>query len=96
MTRGMVGIDPLSEHFTVKAFESLVQRHPQHTAKAFLADHDVLTPIPEKHIDRILASAQLAPEATVGQLSDPELHRLHRVIRDVLGHLLEGHHGYRS
>lgn len=96
MTRGMVGIDPLSDHFTVAACASLVRRHADLEARAFLLDHDVFTSIDRVRADHILTLAQLDPDRKVGTLSDPELHRLHRVIRDVLGHELEGHHGYDS
>jgi formamidopyrimidine-DNA glycosylase len=96
MTRGIAALNPLGEHFTFAAFASLVLRHPDMGVKEFLLDHDVLTPIGEPVVDRIVAAAQLDPVAPIGQLSDPELHRLHREIRDVLGHELEGHHGYGS
>jgi formamidopyrimidine-DNA glycosylase len=96
MTHGVAGIHPLSEHFTISAFASLVERHASSGARSFLLDHDVMTPIDEEHVDRILALAQLDPDTAVGVLSEPELHRFHRSIRDVLGHLLEGYHGYGS
>jgi formamidopyrimidine-DNA glycosylase len=94
MTRGLIGINPLSDHFTVAAFASLVRRHPGLGIRDFLLDHDVLTPIDEPMVDRIIDASQLDPGSTVGGLSDPELHRLHRIIRDTLGRELEGYHGY--
>ncbi len=96
MTRGEVGINPLSEHFTISAFASLVRRHPDLAAREFLLDHDVLTTLDEAFAERILELAQVDAARQVGELSEPELHRLHRVIRDVLGHELEGYHGYGS
>jgi formamidopyrimidine-DNA glycosylase len=96
MTRGAAGMNPLSDHFTVDAFLSLVRREPGRAAREFLLDPDVFTPIAPEHADMILESAQIAPDRVVGALSDPELHRFHREIRDVLGTRLEGYHGYGS
>jgi formamidopyrimidine-DNA glycosylase len=96
VTRGAAGINPLGDHFTLDAFAALVRRYPDRPARAFLLDADILTSIAPEHADAVLERAQLGPERAVGELSDPELHRLHREIRDVLGSRLEGHHGYES
>lgn len=96
MTQGMAGIDPLSDHFTLDAFESLAHRHGEKPVRAFLLDHDVLTRLSPDLADQILLRAQIAPARPVATLSAPETHRLHRAIRDVMGQKLEGHHGYTS
>jgi formamidopyrimidine-DNA glycosylase len=94
MTQGVAGLDPLSDHFTLDAFAGRVAQHAELGSRAFLLDHDVLTRLTQPLADQVLAQAQVAPEKKVGGLSGPELHRLHRAIRDVLGRELEGHHGY--
>jgi formamidopyrimidine-DNA glycosylase len=94
MTQGTAGLDPLSDHFTLEAFTHRVNERPDVGARAFLLDRDVLTRLTAGLADQVLARAQVADERPVGTLSGPELHRLHRAIRDVLGHELEGHHGY--
>jgi len=94
MSRGTAGIDPLGEHFTYEAFASLVARHPERSALAFLRDPETITRVTADLAATILDAAQLRPEAAVGRLTGAELHRFHREIRDVLGRLLEGYHGY--
>jgi formamidopyrimidine-DNA glycosylase len=96
MTQGRAGIDPLSEHFTVDTFEALVAEHPDRPVRALLLDHDVLAVVSPAHADAILAAAQLQADRLAGALSEPEVHRLYREIRDVLGRLVEGYHGYDS
>lgn len=39
-------------------------------------------------------TSRLAPARLVASLFGPEPHRLHRALRDVLGHVSEGHHGH--
>jgi formamidopyrimidine-DNA glycosylase len=96
MTQGLAGIDPLSDLLTLEAFASLVARHPDLPAHGFLVDHDVFTRITPPLADQVLARAQIAADRPVSSLSDPEIHRFHRSLRDVFGQTLEGHHGYPS
>jgi formamidopyrimidine-DNA glycosylase len=96
MTHGTSGLDPLSDHFTLDAFTSRVLQHGDMTTRAFLTDHGNFTRVTGPLADQVLQHAQVAPDRLVASLSDPEQHRLHRALRDVLGHVLEGHHGYDS
>ena len=96
MTRGKAGIDPLGNYFTFEAFRSLVENNPEHSVYQFLTDHDVLATVSEEHAFAILENAQIEDKRGVSSLSQPELHRFHREIRDTLGHLIEGHHGYEE
>jgi formamidopyrimidine-DNA glycosylase len=96
MTQGKAAMDPLGEFFTIDAFESLVAHNPDRSVRDFLLDHDIVTPISPKHADAIIKAAQLEAGRSVGGLAPAEVHRLHREIRDVLGRLVEGHHGYES
>jgi formamidopyrimidine-DNA glycosylase len=94
VTQGTAGIDPLSELFTVDAFEALIARHRDRTLRDVLLDHEVLATVSPLHVDAILHASQLEGDRVIGTMSEPEQHRLYREIRDVLGHLVEGHHGY--
>jgi formamidopyrimidine-DNA glycosylase len=96
MTQGSAGIDPLSDLFTLDAFESMIERHADMPLRSFMLDHDVFTRMSAENADRILESAQLAPDRPIGALTSPETHRFHRAIRDTLGRALEGHHGYED
>lgn len=96
MTIGAAGIDPLSDHLTLDAFASLAARHASLGAGAFLLDHDVFTRVTPRLAEQILAQGQIGAERPVGSLSQPELHRFHRAVRDVMGRVLEGHHGYED
>jgi formamidopyrimidine-DNA glycosylase len=96
MTQGRAAIDPLGDHFTLDAFESLAQRHGALPVGTFLLDHDVLTRMTPELAAHVIERAQLPADRPMAGLSRPELHRLHRAIRDVMGRALEGHHGYES
>ena len=94
MTRGKAGIDPLGDHFTFDAHSSLVAANDWLSAYEFLTDHDIFATVSPDQASAVLQNAQIEPERSVGELSEAELHRLYREIRDTLGRLIEGHHGY--
>jgi formamidopyrimidine-DNA glycosylase len=94
MTVGQAALDPLGDHFTLAAFTGVLQRQPERPLGEVLLDHDAFTRLTAELAGQVLGQAQIAPERSAGSLSDAELHRLHRAVRDVLGRALEGHHGY--
>lgn len=85
-----MGVEPLSEDFTVEALRKAAARHPKTTVKACLLNQDVVAGIGNIYADESLHSAGIEPSRPAGSLTDAEWKRLHHAIRTVLGEAVQG------
>jgi formamidopyrimidine-DNA glycosylase len=77
------GLDVLSESFTLEAFRRLAAGRRQQV-RVFLMDQTALSAIGNAYADEILFAARLHPKTGCHQLSDEDVERLYRTVREVL------------
>jgi formamidopyrimidine-DNA glycosylase len=77
------GLDVLSGDFTLEAFRRLAAGRRQQV-RVFLMDQTALSAIGNAYADEILFAARLHPKTGCHQLSEQEVERLHRAVREVL------------
>ncbi len=78
-----LGVDPLSEEFTVARLAQLAAARNQQI-KGLLRDQGRIAGIGNAYSDEILHAARMSPFALSGRLDEPTVARLHAVIREVL------------
>lgn len=78
-----LGMEPLSAHFTFKAFQNLL-KGSQRPIKPFLLDQHNLVGLGNIYVDEALWQAQIHPKRSVSSLTQKEIRALHRAIPDVL------------
>jgi formamidopyrimidine-DNA glycosylase len=80
-----VGIDVLSNAFTVDALRALTQKRREQV-KLFLMDKAAFDSFGNAYADETLYAAGIHPKTRVNELADPDLVRLHAAIIRVLTH----------
>jgi formamidopyrimidine-DNA glycosylase len=78
-----LGVDPLSDAFTVDRFATLLAGRNQQV-KGVLRDQRVIAGIGNAYSDEILHAARMSPFALTTSLDPEAVTRLHAVVRDVL------------
>jgi formamidopyrimidine-DNA glycosylase len=80
---GKLGPEPLDPDFTKKALAERLSKHKA-PIKAVLCDQEVIAGIGNMYADEALFFARIHPLRAANSLSDEEMKRLHKAIRDVL------------
>lgn len=91
-----LGVDPLSEEFTVTALSDLLQSAGRAQLKGVLRDQSVISGIGNAYSDEVLHAAKLSPFHPASTLSDDEVANLHAVIQDQLGQALAAADGLQA
>lgn len=78
-----LGLEPLSEAFTLKAFENMMQSHSAQI-KPFLLNQSHVAGMGNIYVDEALWKAKIHPQSLTNHLSKKNIKELHRAIRDVL------------
>lgn len=78
-----LGIEPLSQNFTVLALGVLLQHHSRRL-KPLLLDQKVLAGLGNIYVDEVLWRAQLHPERVSNTVDRSECQALHTAIRSIL------------
>jgi formamidopyrimidine-DNA glycosylase len=81
---GNLGIEPLSNDFTLVRFRELLSRNQRSVIKPFLITQELVAGIGNAFADEILWEAQLYPKRKISSLSPKEIEKLHLAIRKVL------------
>jgi DNA-formamidopyrimidine glycosylase len=84
-----LGIDPLTEEFTVDRFRSLLAEAGGTQIKRALTDQRLIAGVGNAYSDEALHIAKLSPFKTANKLSPDEAERLHDAIVDVLRDAVE-------
>jgi len=82
-----VGIPPLSEGFTIKRFDQLLEEYPEKTKKGikgFLVTSQYVNGIGNSYLQDILYRAKIHPARKIPTHSSDERQRLHTVIQDTM------------
>ncbi len=79
-----VGPEPLSSDFTPSVFIERIRKRQNTTIKAAILDQTVLAGVGNIYADESLFTAKIHPARRVKDVSDPELRKLHKAIRDIL------------
>lgn len=79
-----LGPEPLDSEFSAAWLQSLRQRRKNTVLKAFLLDQTVIAGLGNIYADEALFAAKLAPDRTVGSVSDAEFDQLTFAVRQVL------------
>lgn len=81
--RGRAGVEPLTPRFTTRVLGALLagRRRP---VKPTLLDQGLVAGLGNMYVDEALFQAGIHPLRPAGELTDAELRRLHRAIRDRL------------
>ena len=79
-----LGVDPLSDDFTVEAFGTLLAEHVGQVKKV-ITDQEVIGGVGNAYSDEALHVARLSPFKNASKLSPEEVARLHAAIVEVLG-----------
>lgn len=82
-----LGVEPLSEEFTVERLTELARGRSQQV-KGLLRDQRAIAGIGNAYSDEILHTARMSPFALTSRLGDDDLALLHRVTREVLSEAL--------
>jgi formamidopyrimidine-DNA glycosylase len=80
---GALGLEPLSEEFTLEAFQKVLDDHHRQL-KPFLLDQRYVAGLGNIYVDEALWEAKLHPLRLVSTLSKNERRLLHRAIQEVL------------
>ena len=80
---GKLGPEPFDSSFTSKALAERLSRHKA-PIKAVLCDQEIIAGIGNMYADEALFFSGIHPLKAANSLSDEEIKRLHRAIRDVL------------
>lgn len=91
-----LGVDPLSEEFTVGALTNLLQNAGRAQLKGVLRDQSVISGIGNAYSDEVLHAAKLSPFHPASTLSDDEIANLHAVIKAQLGEALSAAEGLQA
>ena len=83
-----LGVDPLSDGFTVDALDALLKAHTGQIKKV-LTDQEVIGGVGNAYSDEALHVAKLSPFKTSSKLTDDEVARLHAAIVGVLATAME-------
>lgn len=78
-----LGIEPLSERFTLKAFKELLPRSKQ-PIKAFLLNQSFIAGLGNIYVDEALWMAKIHPATPTNSLTDSQARELHTAIPKVL------------
>jgi formamidopyrimidine-DNA glycosylase len=87
-----LGIDPLSDEFTVEALTGLLEGE-RRQIKGFLRDQSVLAGIGNAYSDEILHAARMSPFKLAAKLTPEEVADLHRVTISTLTDAVERSRG---
>ena len=80
---GNIGLEPLSDQFTLIAFLSMLKGHKSQI-KPFLLNQKYIAGLGNIYVDEALWEAKIAPQRTIDTLSKKELKLLHHAIQAVL------------
>jgi formamidopyrimidine-DNA glycosylase len=78
------GVEPLSKSFTLKKFESLLERYPKRKIKQFLLDQKLVVGIGNIYADESCFLAQILPTRIVQSLTKKEIEKLYQAIKNIL------------
>ncbi len=78
------GIDPLDEAFTPGKLKEIVASKPSQAIKSLLMDQSIIGGIGNIYSDEVLHAAGIYPARKCSTLSDEEVKRLQRAIREIL------------
>lgn len=81
---GILGLDPLSEDFTLETFHRLSRQHPRSTLKGLLMNQEVVAGIGNEYADEICFQSGYRPDLRVADMTEQQLARVHRYLRRVL------------
>lgn len=84
-----LGIELLGPEFTVEELKQRLRRRPKARMKPLLLDQQALAGLGNIYVDESLWGAGLHPLRLAGSLSDAEIERLHRSIKEVLSLALD-------
>lgn len=79
-----LGREPLSKHFTLEHFHSLLERYPKRKLKQFLLDQTLIAGLGNIYVDEACFLAGILPTRPVGSLTKSEIAKLHQAIIAVL------------
>ena len=80
---GKLGIEPLTDEFTVKAFAGLLENRKT-PIKGILLNQCLIAGIGNMYADEALFASKIHPKRPAGSLSEDEIKDLHKAIQDVL------------
>jgi len=84
-----LGIEPMTEQFTVDAFAECLRRHPRATLKPLLLSQKCVVGVGNIYADESLWKAKIRPDRKAGELSDGEIRKLHDAIKSILAKSIE-------
>lgn len=79
-----LGPEPLSEHFTLPGFKSVLKRRGRTPIKAVILDQSTVSGIGNIYADESLHLAKIHPATIAANLTDSEIKRLHRAIKEII------------
>lgn len=83
-----MGVEPLSEEFSLEAFKGMLERRRQ-KLKPFLMRQDTIAGIGNIYANEILWEAKLHPLKSTADLTEEEVRRLYEAIRKILAEGVE-------
>lgn len=81
-----LGPEPLGRKFSARSLAAGLARHPRLPIKPALLDQRTVAGLGNIYVDESLWKARIHPMRAAGSLDEPEVSRLARAIRAVLGH----------
>lgn len=79
-----LGPEPLSRKFTQKGLVEKLERKRRSPVKAALLDQRVVAGLGNIYVDEALHQARIDPTRLVASLTESEVRKIHRAVRDVL------------
>lgn len=80
-----LGPEPLSEAFTLAGFAAILQRRARSPIKAVILDQSTVSGIGNIYADESLHLAKIHPALLAGDLTAPQVKRLHAAIIEIIG-----------
>lgn len=84
-----LGPEPLDEQFTVAVLREQVKKRRSGKMKALLLDQTFVAGLGNIYVDEVLFASGIHPEASVTDLTEEQIARLHHSIVEVLSHSVE-------
>jgi len=84
-----LGPEPLAKSFTLEKFKEVLIKKEKGKVKQVLMDQNIITGIGNIYSDEILWMAKIHPFKKVKRLSDEEIKRIYRAMREILPKAIE-------
>lgn len=81
-----VGIEPLSDTFTLEFFKNMLSRRSKAPIKAVLLDQKKLSGLGNIYVDETLFLARVRPDRRIASLTTPEIKAIFQAIPKILSH----------